>query len=161
VGLAGLLDLGYVAFLGIGAFTAANLAHTLPFPLAALAGAAVAGFFGAVVGSPTLRVRGDYLAYGDQRRLEIARALASDPAVLMLDEPTAGMNAIETADIRTLIGAIRDRGIAVVVIEHDTKFIFSLCDHVYVLVRGRILIDGPPQAVRTDPRVIEAYLGTT
>ncbi|WP_431903180.1 ABC transporter ATP-binding protein [Nonomuraea sp. bgisy101] len=101
------------------------------------------------------------LAYGDQRRLEIARALAGDPAVLMLDEPTAGMNGAETTAIRALIGAIRDRGIAVVVIEHDTKFIFSLCDHVHVLVRGRILVSGPPEAVRTDPRVIEAYLGTT
>ncbi|MFC5825085.1 ABC transporter ATP-binding protein [Nonomuraea insulae] len=99
------------------------------------------------------------LSYGDQRRLEIARALAGDPAVLMLDEPTAGMNAQETAAVRTLIGAIRDRGIAVLVIEHDTKFIFSLCDHVYVLVRGRMLTAGPPPAVRADPRVIEAYLG--
>ncbi|MFI0418937.1 ABC transporter ATP-binding protein [Spongiactinospora sp. 9N601] len=100
------------------------------------------------------------LSYGDQRRVEIARALAGDPAVLMLDEPTAGMNGAETAAIGTLIRGIRDRGIAVVVIEHDTKFIFSLCDHVHVLVRGRMLVEGPPTSVRDDPRVIEAYLGT-
>ncbi|MBF8184968.1 ABC transporter ATP-binding protein [Nonomuraea sp. K274] len=99
------------------------------------------------------------LAYGDQRRLEIARALAGDPAVLMLDEPTAGMNAKETAAVRELIIAIRERGIAVVVIEHDTKFIFSLCDHVHVLVRGQMLVEGPPAVVRADQRVIEAYLG--
>ncbi|MGW3349182.1 ABC transporter ATP-binding protein [Nonomuraea rubra] len=101
------------------------------------------------------------LAYGDQRRLEIARALAGDPTVLMLDEPTAGMNATETATVRELILAIRERGIAVVLIEHDTRFIFSLCDHVHVLVRGQVLADGPPEAVRADQRVVEAYLGAT
>ncbi|MEU4579489.1 ABC transporter ATP-binding protein [Nonomuraea sp. NPDC023979] len=99
------------------------------------------------------------LAYGDQRRLEIARALAGDPSVLMLDEPTAGMNATETAAVSRLIDAIRRRGISVVVIEHDTRFIFSLCDHVHVLVRGRLLTSGPPETVRADPRVIDAYLG--
>ncbi|AQZ70964.1 ABC transporter ATP-binding protein [[Actinomadura] parvosata subsp. kistnae] len=108
---------------------------------------------------PAGRAPAGSLAYGDQRRLEIARALAGDPSVLMLDEPTAGMNATETAAVRELIAAIRERGIAVVVIEHDTKFIFSLCDHVHVLVRGRLLVDGPPEAVRADARVIEAYLG--
>ncbi|WP_018683648.1 ABC transporter ATP-binding protein [Actinokineospora enzanensis] len=99
------------------------------------------------------------LPYGDQRRLEIARALATDPAVLLLDEPTAGMNPQETEAARQLIFAIRDTGVAVVVIEHDTKFIFSLCDHVSVLVQGRLLVQGTPEVVRGDPRVIEAYLG--
>jgi branched-chain amino acid transport system ATP-binding protein len=99
------------------------------------------------------------LPYGDQRRLEIARALATDPSVLLLDEPTAGMNAQETAATRRLIFAIRDLGISVVVIEHDTKFIFSLCDRVVVLVRGEVLVEGPPGEVRGDPRVVEAYLG--
>jgi branched-chain amino acid transport system ATP-binding protein len=99
------------------------------------------------------------LPYGDQRRLEIARALATDPSVLLLDEPTAGMNAQETGSTRQLILAIRDLGISVVVIEHDTKFVFGLCDRVVVLVRGEVLVEGPPMAVRADPRVVEAYLG--
>ncbi|GAA2980731.1 ABC transporter ATP-binding protein [Actinokineospora diospyrosa] len=99
------------------------------------------------------------LPYGDQRRLEIARALATDPSVLLLDEPTAGMNPQETEATRQLIFAIRETGVAVVVIEHDTKFIFSLCDHVSVLVQGQLLVEGTPEVVRGDPRVIEAYLG--
>jgi branched-chain amino acid transport system ATP-binding protein len=100
------------------------------------------------------------LPYGDQRRLEIARALATDPAVLLLDEPTAGMNAQETEATRQLIFAIRDLGVSVVVIEHDTKFIFTLCDRVIVLVQGEVLVEGGPDRVRSDPRVAEAYLGT-
>ncbi|TQM36629.1 ABC transporter ATP-binding protein [Pseudonocardia cypriaca] len=100
------------------------------------------------------------LPYGDQRRLEIARALATDPAVLLLDEPTAGMNAQETEATRQLVFAIRRLGISVVVIEHDTKFIFGLCDRVVVLVRGEVLVQGRPGEVRGDPRVVEAYLGT-
>jgi branched-chain amino acid transport system ATP-binding protein len=99
------------------------------------------------------------LPYGDQRRLEIARALATEPAVLLLDEPTAGMNAQETEAARQLIFRIRDIGVAVIVIEHDTKFIFSLCDSVSVLVQGEVLVEGTPSTVRDDPRVIEAYLG--
>jgi branched-chain amino acid transport system ATP-binding protein len=99
------------------------------------------------------------LPYGDQRRLEIARALATEPTVLLLDEPTAGMNPQETEAARQLIFKIRDRGISVVVIEHDTKFIFSLCDSVSVLVQGEVLVEGTPETVRDDPRVIEAYLG--
>jgi branched-chain amino acid transport system ATP-binding protein len=100
------------------------------------------------------------LPYGDQRRLEIARALATDPAVLLLDEPTAGMNAQETEATRQLVFAIRRLGVSVVVIEHDTKFIFGLCDRVVVLVRGEVLVQGRPGEVRGDPRVVEAYLGT-
>ncbi|MGH3757101.1 ABC transporter ATP-binding protein [Actinophytocola sp.] len=99
------------------------------------------------------------LPYGDQRRLEIARALATEPDVLLLDEPTAGMNPQETEAARQLIFRIRDTGVSAVVIEHDTKFIFGLCDTVSVLVQGEVLVEGSPDTVRDDPRVIEAYLG--
>jgi branched-chain amino acid transport system ATP-binding protein len=101
-----------------------------------------------------------HLAYGDQRRLEIARALATDPKLLLLDEPTAGMNPQETRQAEELIFKIRDQGLAVVVIEHDMRFIFNLCDRVLCLVQGRALIEGTPHEVQSDPRVIEAYIGT-
>ena len=100
------------------------------------------------------------LSYGDQRRLEIARALATDPKLILLDEPTAGMNPQETRQAEDLIFRIRDLGLAVVVIEHDMRFIFNLCDRVLCLVQGKALIEGTPSEVQSDPRVIEAYIGT-
>jgi branched-chain amino acid transport system ATP-binding protein len=99
------------------------------------------------------------MPYGDQRRLEIARALATDPQIILLDEPTAGMNPKETEETMHLIFKIRDSGMAVVVIEHDMRFIFNLCDRVLCLVRGSLLVEGTPSEVQSDHRVIEAYIG--
>lgn len=111
-----------------------------------------------------LQDKADHLArnlpYGDQRKLEIARALASDPGLLLLDEPTAGMNPQETRVTEELIFAIRDQGIAVLVIEHDMRFIFNLCDRVACLVQGEKLVEGTPGDVQADERVVAAYLGT-
>ncbi len=99
------------------------------------------------------------LPYGDQRRLEIARALATEPGVLLLDEPTAGMNPNETRAAIDLVRRIQDRGVAVVLIEHDMRFVFGLCDRVAVLVQGKKLTEGTPAQVQADERVISAYLG--
>jgi len=99
------------------------------------------------------------LPYGDQRRLEIARALATEPGLLLLDEPTAGMNPNETAAAAELVRAVQGQGIAVVLIEHDMRFVFGLCDRVAVLVQGAKLVEGTPKDVQSDERVIAAYLG--
>ncbi|MFD5564177.1 MULTISPECIES: ABC transporter ATP-binding protein [Kitasatospora] len=99
------------------------------------------------------------LPYGEQRKLEIARALASEPGLLLLDEPTAGMNPQETRSAEELVFAIRDLGIAVLVIEHDMKFIFNLCDRTAVLVQGQKIVEGDRETVQNDERVVTAYLG--
>lgn len=106
-------------------------------------------------------VRSADLPYGKQRRLEIARAMATQPKLLLLDEPAAGMNPNEKVDLMNAVKRLRDEhGKTVLVIEHDMRFVMNLCENIFVLDHGEEIAQGPPEAIRNDPKVIAAYLGT-
>jgi branched-chain amino acid transport system ATP-binding protein len=99
------------------------------------------------------------LPYGIQRKVEMARALTAGPKLLLLDEPVAGMNQDEAEEVRELLLRLRDEGLSIFLIEHDMSFVMSLCDYLYVLDFGALIAEGPPAEIRSNPAVLDAYLG--
>ena len=99
------------------------------------------------------------LSYGEQRRLEIVRGLAIDPKVILLDEPAAGMNPTEKNELDVLLKKIIERGVSILMVEHDMNMVMGVCDYIYVLYFGKLLAEGTPEEIQKNPQVIEAYLG--
>ncbi|HET6284423.1 MAG TPA: ATP-binding cassette domain-containing protein [Polyangia bacterium] len=155
--LLGIFVLGVIAYLvaiaRLGAFSRA----TITVEAAARAEAAKLLAFVGLGGKQNERAKN--LAYGDQRRLEIARALATRARLLLLDEPAAGMNPAETVSLMKLIREIRDRGVTVLLIEHHMRVVMGISDRIAVLEYGQKIAEGTPEEIRSNPRVIEAYLG--
>jgi branched-chain amino acid transport system ATP-binding protein len=109
--------------------------------------------------SPLRRHTAGSLSYGHQRRIEMMRALAMDPAVLLLDEPVAGMNDAEAYSLADIFRSVAEQGVAILLIEHNMRFVMSLCDHIYVLAAGQLIAEGDPVSIGRNARVVEAYLG--
>ena len=100
------------------------------------------------------------LPYGEQRKLEIARALATEPCILALDEPAAGMNPTERKNLTSLLTSLKKNGISIFIIEHDVKLIMEICNNIYVMNQGKLIANGSPSEVRNNPKVLNAYLGS-
>lgn len=179
VGLAGAFYATYTSYIDPSSFAAAQSNDMLVMVIFGGLGNTVGSFIGAISLSIlpealrdlaqyrqliygvllVLLMMGTSLPYGSQRKLEIARALATRPKLLLLDEPAAGMNEQETEELRQIVYRLKEMGYTILLIEHDMKFVMNICERIYVLNNGCMISSGTPDEVRTDPVVIEAYLG--
>lgn len=155
VGLAGAFYATYTSYIDPSSFAAAQSNDMLVMVIFGGLGNTVGSFIGAI----SLSILPEALPYGSQRKLEIARALATRPKLLLLDEPAAGMNEQETEELRQIVYRLKEMGYTILLIEHDMKFVMNICERIYVLNNGCMISSGTPDEVRTDPVVIEAYLG--